>query len=419
MRSLAFRVCLAFAVACWPQQGFALTLEDAISRALEHNSELRVATARRDMADAQLRQARAGQYPSVAASGEIGTARTDLGGFFGFGDQTTAPRSAQITIEQPILAAGVFARVDHAKAGQAIAVKGALAARLGLAATVAEAYVAVQASEERQLLFNIALQQMQLVDREVGLLFERGGISRTEVARTKARIAEVRAQVARAESDVVQARTHFTSVVGISPEDLSPIQTVPPLPGTIDEAIAMAAAHSPALGMAKSKVEAAEAGLRAARSERWPTVSAVAEAATVRDQFFPGYRTNDLRVGIRGRVNVFSGGLVSGKVAEADAARRATVAELDGAQAALNENVATGWQVVLSSVALREATAEAAKAADMAYADARAEHKLGARSTAEVLDAQRDSISASLNKIVATGDAVVSVYRLRAVLGME
>jgi outer membrane protein len=419
LRSLAFAVCVALAAASWPRPGFALTLEDAISQALQHNSEFRVATARRDIADAQLRQARAGQYPSVTASGEIATARTDLGGFFGFGQQTTTPRAAQITVEQPLLALGVFANVDGAKAGQAIANKGALAARLGLAATVAEAYVAVQAAQESRSLFNVALQQMQFVDREAGLLFERGGISRTEVARTKARVAEVRAQVARAESDVVQARTHFTSVVGIPPEDLSPIETVPPLPGTIDEAVAMAAANSPALGIAKSKVEAADAALRRAKAERWPTVSAVAEAGTVRDQFFPGYRTNDLRVGVRGRVNIFSGGLVSGKVAEAEAARRAALAELDGAKATLNENVATGWQIVLSTATMREATAEGAKSADMAYADARAEHKLGAKPTAEVLDAQRDSISASLNRIMATGEAVVSVYRLRAVIGSE
>ncbi len=397
----------------------ALTLEDAVSQALRHNSDFRVATARRDIADAQLRQARAAQYPSVVASGEIGTGRTDLGGFFGFGEQTVTPRAAQITIEQPLFALGVFAGVDRAKAGQSIANKSVVSARLGLAASVAEAYVAVQAAQERRSLFGVALEKMQLVDREATLLFEKGSISRTEVARTKARIAEVRAQAARAESDVVQAQTHFTTVVGIPPEDLSPIQNVPPLPGTIDEAGAIAAANSPALGIAKSKLDAADAALRAAQAERWPTVSAIAEAGAVRDQFFPGYRTNDLRVGVRGRVNIFSGGLVGGKIAEAEAARRAAMAELDGAKAMVNENVATGWQVVISAATMREATAEAAKSADMAYADARAEHQLGARSTAEVLDAQRDSIGASLNRIVAAGDAVVSVYRLRAALGME
>jgi len=179
------------------------------------------------------------------------------------------------------------------------------------------------------------------------------------------------------------------------------------------------AVAGPALGIAKLKVEAADASLRAAQAERWPTVSAVAEAGTVRDQFFPGYRTNDLRVGVRGRVSIFSGGLVSGKVAEGEAARRAALAEFDGAKAPLNENVAAGWQAVLSNAILSEAAAEGVKSADMAYADARAEHKLGAKPTAEVLDAQRDSISASLNRIMVTGEAIVRVYRLRAVIGSE
>jgi outer membrane protein len=419
LRGLTLAAYLALGVAACQHQAFALTLEDAISQALQHNADVKVAAARRDMADAQLRQARAGQYPSVAVSGEIATARTDLGGFFGFGEQTTTPRVAQITLEQPLLAPGVFANVDRAKAGQTLANKAALAARLGLAATVAEAYVAVQAAEERQSLFTIALQQMQLVDREAGLLFEKGGISRTELSRTKARIAEVRAELARAESNMVQARTHFATIVGLPPDGLSPIETVPALPATADEAVAIAVANSPALGMARSKLDAADAALRAARAERWPTVSAVAEAGTMRDQFFPGYRTNDLRVGVRGRVSIFSGGLVSGKIAEADAARRAAAAELDGAKESLNENVATGWQIVRSTVAMRDATTEAAKSADMAYSDARAEHKVGARSTAEVLDTQRDSVSANLNRIMAVGDTVVSVYRLRAVIGSE
>lgn len=410
---------LTLALLTGPPAAYALTLDEAIAHALQHNADLKVAMARRDIAEAQLDQARAAQFPAIVASGEVGTARTDLGGFFGFNSQTTTPRAGQISLQQPLLALGVFANVDRAKAGEAVAAMAATAARLGLAAGVAEAYVGVQAARQRQAMYAVALEQMRLVDREAAAQFDKGGVSRTELARTKSRIAEVRADAARADGDVIQAAGHFTAMVGVPPEDLLPIGDVPPLPATLDEASRIAAANSPALSMARAKLEAADAAARAARAERLPTISAVAEAGAVRDQFFPGYRTNDLRVGVRGRMTIFSSGQISGRIAEADAARRAATAEVDGVKDMLEANVAAGWQAVISSAAMRDAAVEAAIAADMAYADARAEHRLGARSTAEVLDVQRDSIGANLKRIHATGEAVASVYRLRALIGAQ
>ena len=43
------------------------------------------------------------------------------------------------------------------------------------------------------------------------------------------------------------------------------------------------------------------AGVRSARAEGMPTLGAFAEAAHVRDQFFPGYKADSLAAGVRGR----------------------------------------------------------------------------------------------------------------------
>lgn len=94
-------------------------------------------------------QARAGGLPSVMISGSVAAASTDFGPFFGFGQRSLTPRSAQVALTQPIFTGGALsAAVSQAKAGEAQAGSGYASVRLALIADVAQAYVTVRTAEQ-------------------------------------------------------------------------------------------------------------------------------------------------------------------------------------------------------------------------------------------------------------------------------
>ena len=93
------------------------TLDDAIAQALAHDPGLKRARAEQDAADAP---GDAGAGAGLAERDAHGGCRQRLDrfrDFFGFGRENMTPRSAQVTLQQPIFAGGgIRAAIDQAKA---------------------------------------------------------------------------------------------------------------------------------------------------------------------------------------------------------------------------------------------------------------------------------------------------------------
>jgi outer membrane protein TolC len=252
--------------------------------------------------------------------------------------------------------------------------------------------------------------------RQARLRFERGEIPRTDVGQAQARLAEARAGFARAQGTIAQSRAHFVAVVGAEPEGLEPPPDGPAPPASLDEAVAEALRTSPALRAAQAGVRAAEAGARYAQAGRAPTIALTATASTVRDKFFPGYRADDVTVGVQGRWTLFAGGALAGKVSEAKADVRAARAARDGAEASLREAVISAWSGLEAARAVLDAATAQAAAAGSALEDMRQEVRVGQKPTLDLLDAQRDLLAAQSAVVAARGEAVAAAWRLQALL---
>lgn len=408
-------VCVLASIAA-PAQ--ATTLEEAIAAALRHAPEIEAARADTDAADARIREARGQGLPSATLSGMIGYGRLDPQGYFGLPGANVTPRSAQLTVEQPLFTGGrISAGIAQAKAGSEAARAGEDLTRSQIAVATAQAYGDVLTTHRMVTLYEQMLAQMEEIQRQAQLRFKAGESPNTDVAQAAARLAEAQAGLEQARGLAVSADARFMNLTGLGSQDLQPLPASPPTPGTIEEALDDARAKNPGLVQAEAALEAARAAARGARAERLPTVGAFVEGSTVRDQFFPDYRADGVTVGLRGRWQFFAGGRISAKIAESDSAVRAADARVRAARAAVDEQTISAFQGVRSAALVETAAARQALAAAQARDSVRHEVRVGMKPQLDLLDAEREATAAAVNEAKAQSDRIVAAYRLLALLG--
>jgi len=148
-----------------------------------------------------------------------------------------------------------------------------------------------------------------------------------------------------------------------------------------------------------------------------PTVGAFAEAAHVRDQFFPDYAADSVAVGVRGRWTLWAGGRTAADTRVADAELTAAEARHRAARDALDGMVVDAWQGVITARRMVEASMLRSEAADEALRGTRLEMQVGAVPTLAVLDAEREALEAQTALIEAQGMQVVAAWQLNALTG--
>ncbi|WP_336965126.1 TolC family protein [Sphingobium aquiterrae] len=396
----------------------ATTLDEALAAAIAHAPEVAAADADADAARARLDQAQAGRLPTATLSGTIGYGRLDPRNFFGLGAADVTPLAAQMTVEQPLFTGGrVSAGIDQARAGIAGARAGQAGTRSQLVMAVTQTYGDVLTAARMVDLYGRLVVQMTEIARQARLKFRAGESPSTDVAQAGARLAEARAGLARAQGMQVSAQAHFRNLTGLEPVDFQPLPADPPLPATLEEAMDAAMHGNPALAQSEAGVRGAQAAARGARAERLPMVGAFAEGATVRDQFFPDYRADSATVGIRARWALFSGGRVSGKVAETGSAARAADARLRAMRMQVEEQVISAFQDVRTAQLVQQAATDQAAAAAQALDSVRNEVRVGMKPQLDLLDAEREAIAADAGAARAATDRIVAAYRLLSLLG--
>ena len=272
-------------------------------------------------------------------------------------------------------------------------------------------------AEERQRLYTALAATTGELVRHATDRFEVGDAPRTDVSQANSRHAEARAQRAAAEGAILVARARLANLIGRDPGALAPLPAPPPVPSDLEAAIRAAEESSPAVASARAAVDAALAAERGAKAERLPTLGAFAEASTVRDQFFPGYRGDSAAVGVRARWQFFDGGRVRGQIAEASAGLRAARARLAMARDQVLEAVTAAHAAVESSALVEQAAAEQRAAAEEAVRNVRDEVKVGQRPQIDLLDAEREATAAGVLALKARADRVAAAWRLNALLG--
>lgn len=407
---------LSSVVAC--PQAMAQDLAAAITDALANAPTLAEATAGEAAAKARLDRARAESNPLLKVEGSYGAGRIDNGGFFGITADNVTPLALQATAEIPIYAGGrVSSAIDQARGGADMARFGTEQARLQTIVLAVSTYTEVLTARKLEARYGKLTSELAETERQAGLRFRVGEIASSELAQARARKAEADAGLAQAQGRRASAEAAYQRLTGKTAGDLAPLPDLPPVPPTLDHALDMARQNNPALRQAKAGVDVARAGVKSARAEGMPIVGAFAEAAHVRDQFFPGYKADSVAIGMRGRWTLWAGGRVASQTRAADADLAASEARLRQADQALEGMVIDSWHGLVTARRTTDASRLRRDAAAEALRGTQLEARVGAKPTLAVLDAEREAIEAEAALIQAEGMLTVAAWRLNALTG--
>lgn len=403
--------------ALWlPLSAQALSLQEAAQLALRNDP--RVFAAEADFAAAQsgVEQARAGYRPSLGIAAEIG--RSDLqvdAPFPESGIRTPNSVSAQLT--QPLYTGGrLGAQLEAARSEAAGAQDRQALTRQQVLLYAVTAYLNVQRDRSVIALNEANLRALRTAAEDTGKRFNAGEATRTDVAQANARVAEVNAALAGARATLRASEASFRRVIGVAPDQLPEVREEPSLPQDLDEALRRAEA-SPALREARQQLRVAQAGIDSAKSGRLPQLSFDAAAQT-RDNTEFGYdRLDTWSALVKLQMPIYQGGAVDARIGEARAREAQARYAVDDAARSIVESVTQSWEMLQATQQTVPAYEAQVEAAELALDGVRKELDVGSRTTLDLLDAERELLSAQINLISARRDRSLAAYRLLASSG--
>lgn len=398
------------------------TLQGALAKAYENNPTLTGARAGQRANDENVPIQKSAGLPSVGASVDYQENLIVPGNSF-FTPGRSLSTGAQVSV--PIYQGGavrnaVKAAKYRVEAGQA-----------DLRATEASVFSQVVGAY-MDVIRDIAI--VQLNQKNVSVLrtnlqatsdrFEIGDLTRTDVAQSQARLALAEGDLRTAESNLIRSRESYIRLVGDAPDDLQSPPTLPNLPATAEEAVAIALNNNPDIDAANQRLGAARADIGAARATRAPKLSATLTGGYNNNlnSIPAGNTTSDNTTtstiaGVSMTVPIFQGGRPSARVRQAQAqtsqaiesyvaVERDVIAQTRGAYAA--------WQANERIIA---ATEQAVGANGLSLEGVRAENSVGTRSILDILNAEQEYLNTQVQLVSARRNSYVAAFSVLAAMG--
>jgi outer membrane protein len=264
---------------------------------------------------------------------------------------------------------------------------------------------------------NVEVLQEQL--RQTRDRFIVGEVTRTDVAQAETRLAQGRATVLSAEAVFVWSRATYRQVIGVEAGNLqiaSPVDRL--LPRRIIDAIEIARARHPSVGVAMFGIDAAVLQVKINEGTLYPRANLV---GTVQ-QFWETNTTSNLQqfnAFVQGQLTIpiYQGGGEYSQIRQAKETVGQKRIDLDTARDQAQANVVTFWGQLDAAKAQILATQAQVAAAEIALDGVREEARVGQRTTLDVLNAQQDLVTARTAAVQAQHDRVVASYSVLSAVG--
>ena len=394
----------------------ALSLSEAAQLALRNDPRIQAADADLAAAASGVEFARAGYRPSVGLAADIGRSDFQVDSPFPPSGLRT-PNSAGVQLTQPIYAGGrIDAAYDAASSDADGAGSRQTATRQQVLLSAVNAYLSVARDRVVIDLNEANLRALTTAGGDTQKRFDAGEATRTDVSQAQARVAGAQAELAGARASLRASAASFERVVGKVPEALSEIAAEPALPATLAEALQQARA-APVLREAAAQQRAAKAGVASARAASMPQLSFDAQANTADNTDFGYERIDRWSALVKLQVPLYQGGALRARVNEAEAREAQAGALAADAQRAVDESVIQAWESLQAARERVPAFEAQVRAAEFALDGVRKELDVGSRTTLDLLDAERELLSAQVNLANSRRDRSAAAYRLLAVCG--
>lgn len=424
------------AVICWPIVLFffsslfaqtaavrldSLTLDRAVTLALQHHPSLNAAAASQRASAAVLTQARAAYFPAV----NLSTSTTRTEGAFVF-NPSFPPRDQRYTNYVVSLQAQQTL-YDFGKTGGRVAANenfvdaaalDADAMRQNVITNVKLAYLNFIQTERVVKVNEEAVAQAEQHLVRAKAFYSVGKRPEFDVTNSEVDLANAKVNLIRGRNLQQLAKVQLENAMGVHPATnyaVSANFVISPLRTTLDSAKAMAFAQRSELRSARARLQANHALVSAAWNQHLPTLSASGSYIWSAFDFPLFSRWN---AGVTLSLPVFQGFNISAQVQQAKANAEVTQANLE----VLTENITLEVeQMFLSLQEANERIAAAAKLVEQAEQNLRlaeARYNSGVGSAIEITDAQLSRSNARITHIQAQYDYNSALVRLRRAMGI-
>jgi outer membrane protein len=269
---------------------------------------------------------------------------------------------------------------------------------------------------------NVEVLQEQL--RQTRDRFNVGEVTRTDVAQTEAQLAQGRATVLSAEAQYARSRAAYRQNIGVEPGALQAGAPVDRLtPQRLPEAIEIARARHPSVGVAQFGIDAALLQVKITEGSLYPQARLQAGANQSWEPL-PGSELQLFNAFVQAQLTIpiYNAG-PTGQSDTYSAIRQAKEAvgqkriDLDTARDLVQANVVTAWGALDAAKAQILATQAQVASSEIALNGIREEARVGQRTTYDILVAQQTLVNARTALVTAQHDRVVSSYQLLAAVG--
>lgn len=397
------------------------TLQEALASAYLTNPELTAQRAAQRAVDETVAQANAAFRPTLGNQTNFNQDFIEPGDFTDDGRQLTSG----IRLTQPVYAGG--RNIATARGADQRVLAGRQTLRQTENRVLLSTVTAYNDVLRDQGLVDLNSNQVRVLEEQLRASrdrFEVGDVTRTDVAQSEARLANARSQLIAAQGRLTASREAYRRIVGREPVDLQPAPPLPPLPGTVEQAVDIAAAENPQLLGARFQERAARYDVRVQQAGRLPTLSASSEVGYQNitlgsSNANSGFNITDFgqSAGATLTVPFYQGGAVSSRIREAQARRSQAMENIAVAERQVTESVRNAWEQIQTARATIQAADVAVRANELALEGTQQENLVGSRNILDVLNAQQELLLAQTNLITARRDEYVAGYTLLSTLG--
>jgi len=447
--TLATSVAVAVAQAPSTSDAQPLSFEQAVTAAERASESVAVARSEVERAEAGVMTARSGYLPSV--NGTAGYQRTlasefdDIsfgapagsgsgsgsGSGDGLGDLPFGQRNTWrigVVVQQPLFDGfRTRANLRAARSNVRVSQMNVAASRVQVVLQVAQAYYDAVLAQRQVEIADVTLQQAEQTFKETELGFEQGATPEFDLVRAEVARDNQRTQLTQFEVQRDVALVQLRRLVGLPPE--KPIVLTTKL--EVDDVDAVVESARTAAGLArtttrlavaqaKEGVAAREAGVDAAKADRYPTVAAMTDYVSVAysdTAFWTDWRTN-WRLGVTLSIPIFDGFRRRANIATSRAELSSARAQLQQASEVSQVETAQANANVAASTKQLETSTRTVEQARRAYQIAELRFQQGASTHLELVDTRVQLEQALLNQARSARDLRVARLRQELLPGL-
>ena len=400
-------------MACLPLSSWALTIEESLLSAIDHNPVLHEQYARYQSVLSDLDEVDSGFLPQVTLRAAVGSEQTNERAGFDV-DENLDREELSLEITQLLFdgyeTTANSKRLSYEAEAERLQL---LASTENLALQVTEVYLNARKAQALLELTERHVADHEQVLQDIIGLAEKGFSNEADIAQVSARLANARASLVAAENNLQDNAALFYQVVGQFPDRLTdPISDPSILPPNLNTALDWAKQSHPQLQAAVADISAAREQVKASRSGFYPkfTIEGVAN----RNDNIGGIEgvDEDYRVMLVMEYDLFNGGRDESRTKASSWRYNEAIEIRRNAELELVTGTRFAWNAHQALDRQKELLRSSVDASSLAEAGYLTQFKLGKRSLLDLLNAKVEVFIARQRYLNTRYDYDQAAYRL-------